>query len=213
LRRLARKTWNHPHFGPACVCLQRTLASVGWFSMIAYPERNRRDAYTPSLAFTIATCSAGLSCLAQHLPPFLPASDACPEPVEGIEDQSHARGRCCHSCTERIGVDVSHKACYHRTYMDTQLSKIVRPLLPVPRIAPVRANGSHQADGPVQRASSQAAAPLAGCPPPHWPKCLRLCAWPLRLTTGLCRGADAQIRLMANFADLGPLGHGIYKRM
>ena len=33
------------------------------------------DAYTPSLALAIATCLAGLSCLAQHLPPFLPASD------------------------------------------------------------------------------------------------------------------------------------------
>ena len=33
------------------------------------------DAYTPSLTLAIATCLAGLSCLAQHLPPFLPASD------------------------------------------------------------------------------------------------------------------------------------------
>jgi len=37
------------------------------------------------------------------------------------------------------------------------------------------------------------------------PKCLRLCALSLRLTTGLRSGAEAQIRLAANFADLGPL--------
>jgi hypothetical protein len=67
-----------------------------------------------------AACSTGLSRLAQGLPPFLPASDACPEPAEGIDDQSHARGRCCHPCTKRIGVDVSHRTCYHLTYIDTQ---------------------------------------------------------------------------------------------
>ena len=50
---------------------------------------------------------------ARGLVPFPPASDDC--------DQSHARGRCCHPCTEGIGVDVSHETCYHLTYMDTQL--------------------------------------------------------------------------------------------
>ena len=86
-----------PGIGPfwACLCLSGTSQRR---------QVVHDDAYTPSLAFTIVTCLAGLSCLAQDLPPFLPASDACPEPVEGIEDQSHARGRCCHSCTGRIGV-------------------------------------------------------------------------------------------------------------
>jgi len=89
------------------------------------------DAYTPSLAFTIATCLAGLSCLAQDLPPFVRLL-AVGTRILTIDDQSHARGRCCHSCTGRIGVDVSHDSCYHLTDVDTQLSKFVvvwRPLL------------------------------------------------------------------------------------
>ena len=70
---------------------------------------------------------------------------------------------------EAVGVDVSHKMCYHRTDVDTQLSKFVavwRPLLarltgdlcrssPVPR-ARFRANGSHQltqADPRLRRSS------------------------------------------------------------
>ncbi len=90
--------------------------------------------HTPLLSLSIATYLAGLSCLAQSLPPFLPASG--PELAEELmtslpvaclsadrADRSHARGRCCHSCTWRIGVDISHETCYHLTYMDTQLSR------------------------------------------------------------------------------------------
>jgi len=89
--------------------------------MTACPERSRRDAYTPSLTLAITTCLAGLSCLAQHLPPFLPTSG--PERSRSVEDQSHAREQRSHPSTWRTGVDVLHEVCYHRTCMDTQLSK------------------------------------------------------------------------------------------
>ena len=74
LRRLARKTGIHPHFGASPCPL---LADVSQRGLVLHD-----DAYTPSLAFTIATCLAGSPCLAQDLPPFLPASG--PELAEGL---------------------------------------------------------------------------------------------------------------------------------
>ena len=61
------KTRKEPiPFGPACAF--RAIASVGRFSMTT-------RTHTPLLSLSIATYLAGLSCLAQSLPPFLPASD------------------------------------------------------------------------------------------------------------------------------------------
>jgi len=128
LRKCARKTGIHPHFGASPCPL---LADVSQCGLVLHD-----DAYAPSSnILSVATCLAESPCLAQDLPPFPPASDDVQPPV--ADDQSHARGRCCHPCTEGIGVDVSHETCYHLTYIDTQLSKIERPLPPIPRITPV----------------------------------------------------------------------------
>ena len=75
LRELARKTGNHPHFGASPCPL---LADVSQRGLVLHD-----DAYAPSSnILSIATCLAGLSCLAQSLPPFPPASD--PELAEGL---------------------------------------------------------------------------------------------------------------------------------
>jgi hypothetical protein len=102
LRRWARKTGIHPHFGASPCPL---LADVSQRGLVLHD-----DADTPSLAFSIATCLAGSPCLAQDLAPFVRLR-AVGTRILTIDDQSHARGKCCHPCTEGIGVDVSHETC------------------------------------------------------------------------------------------------------
>jgi len=49
-------------------------------------------------------------------------------PLSTVDDQSHAEGRCCLPFTGEVRVDDYPCWEYHLTHMDTQLSKITRPL-------------------------------------------------------------------------------------
>jgi hypothetical protein len=92
--------------------------------------------YTPSLSLSIATYS---TCDSVWL-----GDDAFLPLLLTFDDQSPATGQRSLPSTREVGVDVSHKMCYHLTYIDTQLSKIKRPLPPIPRPeGRFRANGSH----------------------------------------------------------------------
>ena len=69
------------------------------------------DAYTPSLTFTIATCS---TCDSVWL-----GADAFLPLLPTIDDQSHAVGQRLLPSTWEMGVDVLHDLCYHLTHMNT----------------------------------------------------------------------------------------------
>jgi hypothetical protein len=59
---------------------------------------------------------------------------AFPYPLSTFEDRSPAEGRCCLLSTGEVRVDETYKAWYHRTYVDAQLSNVVkRPLPLIPR--------------------------------------------------------------------------------
>jgi len=73
------------------------------------------DAYMPSLALSIVTCSEQPPLSAQSRAPFRPCTPPC-------DDQSHNVGRCSHLSTSRPGVDVFRFPVYHLTWMDTQFT-------------------------------------------------------------------------------------------
>jgi len=102
--------------------LRQALANVGRFSMTT-------RTYAPLLSLSIATCS---TCDSVWL-----GDDAFLPLLPTFDDRSPAVGQRSLPSTREAVVDVSHEMCYYLTCLDTQLSRIIRPLLPIPRIAPV----------------------------------------------------------------------------
>jgi len=97
-----------PFWGRPDACLWQTLTSVGQFSMTT-------RTYTPSLSLSIATYST--------CDPVWLGDDAFLPLLLTFDDQSPATGQRSLPSTWEVGIDVSHKMCYHLTYLDTQLSR------------------------------------------------------------------------------------------
>ena len=81
--------------------------------------------YATLLSLSIATRSTcdAVWLGADAFLPLLPT--ACPELVEGFDDQSHAVGQRFSPSTWGPGVDISPLSVYHLTWMDAQLSRFL----------------------------------------------------------------------------------------
>ena len=103
---MCRMTWNQSHFGPATQPLGRVSVTT------PHPHL-----YS---SLPVVTCSTGrfVRLDAYRLSALLLTMD----------HQSHARGQCCLPFTGKVRVDDYPSWEYHLTHMDTQLSKITRPL-------------------------------------------------------------------------------------
>jgi len=117
-------------FGPAIQPLGRVC--------IACPERSEGTPH-PYLhsSLPIVTCSTGRIVRLDAVRLSFPLST--------VDNQSCAEGRCCLPFTREVGVDVYEAWEYHRTHMDTQLSKghATFAAHPPRHVARFRANGSH----------------------------------------------------------------------